>query len=998
MNDPNALAGPATSLTGRSYDVLVVGGTFAGLGAAMNAARNGSRVLLTEQRTVLGTELTATLRPWLPHGELERLSKLLGGLGDCAVPKPREAALIPDRFKIALEDLLLNAGVEFRYGMRPIGWRGEGPYEVSYAAKQGHFRVQADRLLDATSQADLAAWVTPTRPRPVGALWRTIELTGVNLDLLTHSAVAVPPEITSCVRMHLGSAANGHVLLEHAVPHHEQPWQQELCARATSMTLARWLREHHPAFVNARVTETSQDLTRPPKNRLLLTEARVSSAGAPEAAFRHGSGLWIAGPAADIDDEAARQLAGDPARLAELGARLTQEALKDQPDRTVLGDWIMPACHTRTADVLVIGGGTSGVAAAIGAARHGARVVLAEMNMGLGGTGTLGGVDSYWFGRRAGFNLEVSAWTDQQHRWMNWPSGAKWNVEGKMQALLEHATQEGVQVELGAIHLRPRLDTGGRVCGALLVSPEGLLDVKARVTVDATGDGDVAVAAGATATYGSDREGNTMWYSLASHPRPGLTKNNFTSSVDVSDPADYTRAVLSGRRRLTGHDHGPYIAPRESRHVDGAVRLTLTDQLTLRRWPDVVNVHFSNHDVKGHTTSDWVRLGLIPPNLEVEVPYRALIPRHVDGLLVTGKAISASHDALPAIRMQADLENLGFACGIAAALSATRNVTPRHLPVVELQAALVTAGILPAERTLERQEASSAPQESLWQSWIETLDDQHRLYELSFMEFHEVQRAPIPFVQICTAGPAIIPLLMAQLTATSPRRLMSARALAWYGHQAAVPVLLEAISAELGGGRLPARRPMPFTQASPDHGAMPDLAYLLHTLALTRDVRSIKVLHEIVDRLDPDETQLHDQLSGMFHYVDAVCDVAERLGDPGCLPVLQQLADHAFLKGHLTRNPVQPDFFQERLAYLELVINRSLARCGDKHGAQMLIDYLNDARRPLARHAARELALISGLEFGLDRMGWQGWLDGEARLEPRPWLQRSEDPYHQNQP
>ncbi|WP_425283883.1 FAD-dependent oxidoreductase [Lihuaxuella thermophila] len=56
-------------------------------------------------------------------------------------------------------------------------------------------------------------------------------------------------------------------------------------------------------------------------------------------------------------------------------------------------------------------------------------------------------------------------------------------------------------------------------------------------------------------------------------------------------------------------------------------------------------------------------MGCIPPNLLIEIPYRMLLPKGLDGILVIGKAISATHDALPAIRMQADLENLGRGSG-----------------------------------------------------------------------------------------------------------------------------------------------------------------------------------------------------------------------------------------------------------------------------------------------------------------------------------------------
>ena len=133
----------------------------------------------------------------------------------------------------------------------------------------------------------------------------------------------------------------------------------------------------------------------------------------------------------------------------------------------------------------------------------------------------------------------------------------------------------------------------------------------------------------------------------------------------------------------------------------GDVVLTLTDQLTHRCWPDVVNIHFSNHDIKGHSGSDWLRLGLIPPNLEVEIPYRSLLPRELEHSLVVGKAISVTHDALPAIRMQSDLENLGGVAGLAAAKAVREGIAPRYINVTDLQRALMDVGLL-SEETITR--------------------------------------------------------------------------------------------------------------------------------------------------------------------------------------------------------------------------------------------------------------------------------------------------------
>src|SRR5690606_16141867 len=142
----------------------------------------------------------------------------------------------------------------------------------------------------------------------------------------------------------------------------------------------------------------------------------------------------------------------------------------------------------------------------------------------------------------------------------------------------------------------------GVVKGVVVATRFGPLALLAEVVIDATGDGDVAVSAGARSVYGSERDHVTMWYSLAQFALPGRTRNNFTSTVNVGDPKDYTRAILAGRRRkregADNHDHGIYVAPRETRHVLGDVTLTLTDQLLKRCWPDTVNLAFSNNDVK----------------------------------------------------------------------------------------------------------------------------------------------------------------------------------------------------------------------------------------------------------------------------------------------------------------------------------------------------------------------------------------------------------------
>jgi hypothetical protein len=459
-----------------------------------------------------------------------------------------------------------------------------------------------------------------------------------------------------------------------------------------------------------------------------------------------------------------------------------------------------------------------------------------------------------------------------------------------------------------------------------------------------------------------------MWYSLAQFTTPGRTRNNFTSSVEISNVQDYTRAILAGRRRGSEiHDHGVYLAPRESRHIVGEVILTHTDQLVMRRWQDVVNIHYSNHDVKGPSTSPWVRMGLIPPNLEIEVPYRALIPRGLEGLIVTGKAISATHDALPAIRMQADMENLGGIAALAAVQAWREGGGVREIDVPALQRRLVREGVLTAD-VLARPDAPPRSQGTNLPALVAAIDGKQPLYAYSDMEMGEVFGGRIPFVDVCTAGTQIVPYLEEALAvATGLRRVHLAQALAYYGSPAAVTALVDEIDRHLSEQHLPIRdNEIRHANYPPDQGAMPDVVYLLYSLGMTCDARSLPVFSRIVELMEPTEADMRDRRKGTFYYVEAVAWGMEQLGSSAALPALRRLHSFPPLRDQVCRSGFQADFFAERQAFLEICIARAQARCGDEEGIRTLVGYLEDARGLLAQSAHASLIDLTGADFGKD--------------------------------
>ncbi|MDF2669427.1 MAG: FAD-dependent oxidoreductase [Paenibacillus sp.] len=214
--------------------------------------------------------------------------------------------------------------------------------------------------------------------------------------------------------------------------------------------------------------------------------------------------------------------------------------------------------------------------------------------------------------------------------------------------------------------------------------------------------------------------------------------------------------------------------------------------------------------------------------------------------------------------------------------------------------------------------------------------------------------------------------------AAGTRQIRLAQALAMLGSQAAVPLLIERIMEQLQGAELPRRTAdMMYVQLPPDHGAMPDVVYLLYSLAQTKDSRSIAVWQRVVDLMQPREEDFTDTWLGLYYYVDAISQGAERLGDRGAIPVLEQLHRIPYLNSQMSTSTPQSDYFLERRAMLELVIARALARCGSRLGYEVLVQYVSDGRSLLAKQALQQLQTLSGQLLDKDAERLRIWLDTE---------------------
>lgn len=386
-------------------------------------------------------------------------------------------------------------------------------------------------------------------------------------------------------------------------------------------------------------------------------------------------------------------------------------------------------------DVIVAGGGPSGCAAAVAAARAGASVLLVERQNCLGGMWTSGFVNPLFDSENKGGLL--AEWIAELKKHGAW--GGFWNISFHyeyMKVLLEQQCHKAGVTLLYETQCVGALRDGNRVQGILTESIEGRAAYRGRVTVDASGDGALAAAAGANLWYGEAethacqamtlmflvgnipekyRDGLMMYDVLeAAYEKEGLGRtapfqvpylipvpNTNFGVVQLTHMRGYsalsaeerTLAVMEGRRQmievcelLRRYDpdfqnlillqSAPVLGVRESRRIDGEYMLTDRDIETGAQFPDGVctvtfNVDIHDEGKTGQTCSQ------VRP---YQIPYRCMIPKGLEGLLVAGKTISGSRKAMASYRVTGDCCAMGEAAGKAAAYAAARNISVRQVP------------------------------------------------------------------------------------------------------------------------------------------------------------------------------------------------------------------------------------------------------------------------------------------------------------------------------
>jgi len=252
----------------------------------------------------------------------------------------------------------------------------------------------------------------------------------------------------------------------------------------------------------------------------------------------------------------------------------------------------------------------------------------------------------------------------------------------------------------------------GTVTGAVVATPLGRGVVLAHVVIDATGNADIAAAAGAETRYTGGEHMGIQGAGLPPIELGADYTNTDYMFADDTDVVDLWHLFVYAREKFAdAYDLGQLVDTRERRRIVGEVTITPMDMMLGRTWPDTISMHKSNFDSHGFTVHPMFLIR--PPDREgmtVFVPLRALLPKGLENLMVTGLGVSAHRDAIPVIRMQPCVQNQGYAAGRVAAAAARSASTVRQVDLNAVQEHLVRTECLPPD-VLDHEDSFPLPRE-----------------------------------------------------------------------------------------------------------------------------------------------------------------------------------------------------------------------------------------------------------------------------------------------
>jgi hypothetical protein len=334
---------------------------------------------------------------------------------------------------------------------------------------------------------------------------------------------------------------------------------------------------------------------------------------------------------------------------------------------------------------------------------------------------------------------------------------------------LRLALKAGVDARLGTKVLWvERQPTAPRSIAAVWATNEGrLIEVRAPIFIDCTGDGNLGFMAGNGFWFGDRTRGEIQGQTLVFHAAPVefdriaayarmgqdhvvsehqivgfrelmaevrggnmtpgspqrgalFNRNMNPSMVSISvsevygnhlEPGGMTEImrdlqeqdrIIHGlfRERIPGMEKShivrmaerPYL--REGRRLIGLYQLTADDVLGAVQTDDSIARGWYPIDLHVASAVGPTQVGFVPTGKWYSVPYRCLVARDVDNLMMAGRCLSATHEALGSIRVSPASMSVGQAAGVAAALCVRAGLLPAEVDVQDIRTRLLADGAL----------------------------------------------------------------------------------------------------------------------------------------------------------------------------------------------------------------------------------------------------------------------------------------------------------------